>query len=67
VVFGAEGLGMCLALLGSVNGISASIAHSIAFRSCSFTFFLMGIGFSGVLGSILGQFSDFVIPLLGDL
>ena len=47
VVFGGVGLGMCFVWLGPVNGISVSIAHVIAFRSCSFTTFLMGIGFYG--------------------
>jgi len=61
VVFG--GVGLCG---GSVVLASGSNAQRTAFRALSLRNFLMGIGFSGVLGSILGVFRDFVIPLSGD-
>ena len=55
VVFG--GVGLCG---GSVVPASGSNAQRTAFRALSLRNFLMGIGFSGVLGSILGLFRDFV-------
>ena len=62
MVFGDVGL-----CGGSVVPASGSNAQRTAFRALSLRNFLMGIGFSGVLDSILGHSSLVGIPLLGDL